>query len=195
VNVVFWIAAAVAIVATLVVITRTNAMHALLYLVISLFAVAVIFASLGAPFVAALEVIIYAGAIIVLFLFAVMLLDPEALEGERGRLRSTVWLGPGALTLVLLVELIWVIVRGGAGAHVGTAQVGPHAVGLALFGPYALAVELASMLLLAALVGARHLGRRGQESEEDVCEILPGRPGRALPAAPRLERPQREEAP
>jgi hypothetical protein len=65
--------------------------------------------------------------------------------------------------------------------------VGPRAVGLSLFGPYALAVELASMLLLAALVGARHLGRRSQESEDDdVCEILPGRPGRERPAEPHL---------
>lgn len=188
-NAVFWIAAAVAVLATLMVITRTNTMHALLYLVVSLFAVAVIFAALGAPFVAALEVIIYAGAIIVLFLFAVMLLDPQALEGQRehGRLRSAVWLGPAVLALVLLAELIWVIAGGTGGARVGTASVGPHAVGLALFGPYALAVELASMLLLAALVGARHLGRRSQESEDDVCEYIPGRPGREQPAEPHLE--------
>jgi NADH-quinone oxidoreductase subunit J len=193
VNVVFWIAAAVAIVATLLVITRTNTMHALLYLVVSLFAVAVIFAALGAPFVAALEVIIYAGAIIVLFLFAVMLLDPQALESqrERGRLRPSMWLGPGALALVLLAELIWVIVGGGGGVRVGAAAVGPRAVGLALFGPYALAVELASMLLLAALVGARHLGRRSLESEDDVCEYLPGQAERAQPAEPHMEEVKR----
>jgi NADH-quinone oxidoreductase subunit J len=189
VNVVFWISAAVAIAATLMVITRTNVMHALLYLVVSLFAVAVIFAALGALFVAALEVIIYAGAIIVLFLFAVMLLDPRALEGEqeRARLRSSVWLGPGALAAILLAELIWVIVGGTGGARVGAATVGPQAVGLSLFGPYALAVELASMLLLAALVGARHLGRRSQESEDDVCEYLPGRPGREQPGEAHVE--------
>src|SRR5665811_2175051 len=74
----FYIAAAVAVLATVLVITRTNLVHALLYLVVSLFAVAVVFYTLGAPFVAALEVIVYAGAIMMLFLFAVMLLDVRA---------------------------------------------------------------------------------------------------------------------
>ncbi len=74
----FYIAAAVAVLSTLMVVTRTNLVHALLYLVISLFAVAVVFYTLGAPFVAALEVIVYAGAIMMLFLFAVMLLNAGA---------------------------------------------------------------------------------------------------------------------
>ena len=74
-TIVFWIAAIVALVATAMVITRLNAIHAVLYLIVSLLAVAVMFLALGAPFVAALEVIIYAGAIMVLFVFVVMLLN------------------------------------------------------------------------------------------------------------------------
>ena len=79
----FYIAAVVAIVATIMVITRSQLVHALLYLVVSLFAVAVVFFTLGAPFVAALEVIVYAGAIMMLFVFAVMLLDVRAQKPPR----------------------------------------------------------------------------------------------------------------
>ena len=74
-TVLFYIAAAVAVLSTLMVVTQRNLVHALLYLVVSLFGVAVVFYTLGAPFVAALEVIVYAGAIMMLFLFAVMLLN------------------------------------------------------------------------------------------------------------------------
>ena len=72
---VFYLAAVIAILATVMVITRLNAVHALLYLIVSLLSVAVVFYTLGAPFIAALEVIIYAGAIMVLFVFVVMMLN------------------------------------------------------------------------------------------------------------------------
>ncbi len=75
----FYVAGAVAIVSTLLTITRLNAVHALLYLIVSLLSVAIVFYTLGAPFVAALEVVIYAGAIMVLFIFVVMMLN----LGER----------------------------------------------------------------------------------------------------------------
>jgi NADH-quinone oxidoreductase subunit J len=167
VTVVFYIAGAVAVVSTLLVVTRRSTIHALLYLIVSLFAVAVVFYTLGAPFVAALEVIVYAGAIIVLFLFTVMLLNigPEAEGEERRRLRPLSWLGPGLLAAVLLVEL-GVAIAGGASAQTGARVVAPRAVGVALYGPYAIGVELASTLLLTALIGARHLGQRHRETED-----------------------------
>ena len=163
-TVAFYIAGAVALISTLLVVTRRNTIHALLYLVVSLFAVAVVFYTLGAPFVAALEVIVYAGAIIVLFLFTVMLLNIGRADeaDERGRLRATVWIGPGLLAVVLLAELAWAISTG-VTAQVGARVVGPREVGVALYGPYAIGVELASTLLLAALIGARHLGQRQRE--------------------------------
>ena len=163
-TVAFYIAGAIALISTLLVVTRRNTIHALLYLVVSLFAVAVVFYTLGAPFVAALEVIVYAGAIIVLFLFTVMLLNIGRADEaeERGRLRATVWIGPGLLAVVLLAELAWAISTG-ATAQVGARVVSPREVGVALYGPYAIGVELASTLLLAALIGARHLGQRQRE--------------------------------
>lgn len=157
----FYVSAAVAVIATLLVITRLNAVHALLYLVVSLLAVAVMFFTLGAPFAAALEVIVYAGAIMVLFVFVVMMLNlgEEAVEQERSWLKPGMWVGPAFLSAVLLVELLYVLL-GGPDSHAGHTVVGAKAVGIQLFGPYLLAVELASMLLLAAVVGAWYLGRR-----------------------------------
>jgi NADH-quinone oxidoreductase subunit J len=157
----FYIAAVVAVTATLMMVTRANAVHALLYLIVSLLAVAVIFYLLGAYFVAALEVIIYAGAIMVFFVFAIMLLNlgPESAAEEKHWLTEEFWLGPVVLVAVLLGEFLYVLVRGTGSAH-AIGPVLPKQVGIALYGPYVLAVELASMLLLAGLVGALHLGRR-----------------------------------
>jgi NADH-quinone oxidoreductase subunit J len=162
-NVPFLIAATVAVVATALAVTRANVVHALLYFVVSLFAVAVVFLLLGAPFVAALEVIVYAGAIIVLFLFAVMLLDlrPTGVAQERVWLRPRVWVWPAVLAFVLGAELVWIAVVGAsAGPDAARRVVGPKEVGLALYGPYLLGVEIASFLLLAGLVGAWRVARR-----------------------------------
>jgi NADH-quinone oxidoreductase subunit J len=166
-NVVFYIAAAIAVIATVMVITRLNAVHALLYLIVSLLAVALVFYTLGAPFVAVLEVIVYAGAIMVLFLFAIMILNlgPQATEQESRWLHPGMWWGPAVLVLILLGELVYVSVRGG-GQIAARAVVEPAQVGFALFSPYLLGVELASMLLLAGLVGAYHLGRRPRPEEQ-----------------------------
>ena len=168
-NVVFYLSSAVAVASTVMVITGKNAIHALLYLIVSLLAVAMIFFVLGAPFVAALEVIIYAGAIMVLFVFVIMMLNlgPHAVEQERQWLRPASWIGPALLALVLLGELVYVFAVP-AGRLPGTVSVEPKEVGISLFGPYVLGVELASMLLLSALVGAYHLGRRYLSADQVV---------------------------
>jgi NADH-quinone oxidoreductase subunit J len=160
IEVLFYIAALVALSATVLALTRTSAVHALIYLIVSLLAVGVIFFLMGATFAAALEVLIYAGAIMVLFVFVIMMLN----LGEAGEARERQWLGsrywiiPGIMAALLFVELLIAL------QHTPTVSpdiaIAPKAVGLALFGPYVLAVEIASMLLLAGLVGAYHLGRR-----------------------------------
>ena len=81
----FYIAAAIAIVASIRVITDTNPVHGLLYLVVSLLAIAMIFFALGAPFAGVLEIIVYAGAIMVLFVFVVMLLNLGSVRSSRIR--------------------------------------------------------------------------------------------------------------
>jgi NADH-quinone oxidoreductase subunit J len=166
-TVLFYIAATVSLVATMLVISRTNASHALIYLIVSLLAVAVIFYLLGAPFAAALEIVIYAGAIMVLFLFVVMMLNlgRSAVEQEQGWLQGRMWVGPAILTLVLFGEFLYILI-GTPGTTSGVA-VPPKRVGEELFSTYLLAVELASVLLLAALVGAYHLGRRYMRSRRE----------------------------
>jgi NADH-quinone oxidoreductase subunit J len=163
----FYIAAVVAVLATVMVVTRRNLVHGLLYLVISLFAVAVVFYTLGAPFVAALEVIVYAGAIMMLFLFAVMLLNLQA--DSPLRVPRTAWLGPAILVAVLLTEMIYGLTM--QTQPLAGAEVGPRAVSEALYGPYVLGVELASMLLLAALIGARHVAARAGDEEEAAASM------------------------
>jgi len=161
VNFVFYLAGAVAVLSTALMLTRPNVVHGLLYLVISLLAVAVILFTLGAPFVAALEVIIYAGAILVLFVFVVMMLDlgRQSVPRERLWLGLRAWPGPLALTLVLLAEVIWIATQGSS-TRSAAGPIDPEAVGAALYGPYLVAVELSSLLLLAAVVGIYHLGQR-----------------------------------
>jgi NADH-quinone oxidoreductase subunit J len=163
----FYIAAAVAVIATILAITRLSAVHGLLYLVVSLLALAVVFYLLGAPFVAALEIIIYAGAIVVLFVFVVMLLNQglKTIEIEKRWLGPRIWVGPAILAFVLATEFAWTISTS-TQSYAGTAMVSPQQVGLALYGPYLLGVELASFLLMAGLVGAYHLGRRITQKEE-----------------------------
>ncbi len=170
---VFYISAAVAAVSTAMVIVQKNVVHALMYLILSLLSVAVIFFDIGAPYVAALEVIIYAGAIMVLFVFVIMMLNlgSQSADEERHWQTGGMWTGPSVLGAVLLGDLVYMMVQGPArGYFGGLAPVGPKQVGITLFGPYLVGVELASMLLLAGLIGAYHLGRpakKGQGKEED----------------------------
>ena len=164
---VFYISGAVAVIATVLALSSLNAVHGLLYLVISLLSVAVVFYTLGAPFVAALELIIYAGAIMVLFVFVVMMLNlgERATELERQWLSPGMWVAPSILALALVAELLY-LVTGPAGRMPVSGVVGPKLVGLALYGPYLIGVELASMLLLGGLVGAYHLGWHRQPNSE-----------------------------
>ncbi|TNL10772.1 NADH-quinone oxidoreductase subunit J [Kosakonia cowanii] len=167
----FYICGLIAILTTVRVITHTNPMHALLYLIISLLAIAGVFFSLGAYFAGALEIIVYAGAIMVLFVFVVMMLNMgnSVVEQERNWLTPQIWIGPAVLSAVLLGVMIYAIMGVNDQGIEGTA-IGAKAVGITLFGPYVLAVELASMLLLAGLVVAFHLGR-----EERPGELLSNR--------------------
>ena len=158
---IFYISGSVAVLSTMMVITRFNMIHALLYLIVSFLALAVVFYVLGAPFAAALEIIIYAGAIVVLIIFAIMMLDlkEEDVEQERSWLTPKVWVGPGILSLILLGEMVFVIVSANRGDLI-QQPVDSKAVALSLYGPYLIGVELSGFLLTAGVVGAYHLGRQ-----------------------------------
>lgn len=158
---IFFISGGVAIVATILVITQYNMIHALLYLIVSFLALAVVFYVLGAPFAAALEVIVYAGAIVVLIIFVIMMLNlkKDAEEQEKSWLTPSVWLGSGILCAILMAELLYVLLDGGFEGNASQA-VGAADVGRSLYGPYMIAVELSGLLLMAGTIGAYHLGRQ-----------------------------------
>jgi NADH-quinone oxidoreductase subunit J len=170
-DVLFYISSAIAIISSVLVITRRNAVHALLYLVASLLSAAFIFYLLGAPFIAALEVIIYAGAIMVLFIFVVMMLNlgKEAERQEESWLQPKIWIGPSLLVLILLVEFI-IMLSGAGGSYFHSVKVTPRQVGISLFTTYILGVEMAAMLLMSGIVGAYHIGRRKTRTHHRYLE-------------------------
>lgn len=172
----FYLSAVVAVLATLGVITGTHPVHALLYLIVSLIAVALVFFALGAPFAGALEVIVYAGAIMVLFVFVVMMLNlgESTAQQERAWLRPRTWLGPAVLSGVLLLVLLTSLIGADVGGRIHGDILTAKAVGTLLFGPYLVVVELAAMLLLAALVAASHLGRSEAHDETSAVRHVPG---------------------
>ena len=168
----FYIAALVAILATIMVISSYNIVHALLYLVISFLAIAVVFFVLGAPFVAALEVIVYAGAIVVLIIFVIMMLSlkKESTEQEKQWLTSDIWIGPAVLAFILTGELIFVITTGQE-ADLNQHLVDSKAVGISLYTTYVIGVELCGILLMAGIVGAYHLGRQKKKIVHRFLEM------------------------
>lgn len=159
--IIFFIAAAVAVIATLLVITCHNLVHALLYLVVSFLAVAMVFYVLGAPFIAVLEVIIYAGAIVVLMIFVIMMLNlrQESVAQEKLWLNGKMIIGPLILTVVLAAELLYMISTAAPMDLTGNV-IGAKEVGMSLYGPYVIGVELCGILLMSGIVGAYHLGRQ-----------------------------------
>jgi NADH-quinone oxidoreductase subunit J len=161
---IFYILAAVAMIGTVLAITERHPVHAIMYLVTSLFSVAVIFYLLSAPLVAAFEVILYAGAIMVLFLFVIMMLDlghPE--KGLSPHWRE--WLPALVLSTVSIACLAVVIFsRHGIGTVLAAQNLPIREVARRLFQEHGLAVELVSLQLLFALVGALYLGRQNAPS-------------------------------
>ena len=158
-QIIFYILAATAVIATLLSITEKHPVHAILFLVTSLFSMAVIFFLLMAPLVAAFEVILYAGAIMVLFLFVIMMLDlghPE--QGLAPGWKE--WLPALLIALVSIAALVTVIVSGHTSGAASIAMPAIREVAIRLFREHGLAVELISLQLLFALVGALYLGRQ-----------------------------------
>ena len=157
----FYLLALVAVVATLFCITERHPVHAIIYLVTSFFSLAVIFYLLNAPLVAAFEVIIYAGAIMVLFLFSIMMIRPEETEVNLQPGFRDWWpaLLLGGILLGALATLV--ISRPLPAGSLNPGDIREFA--RVLFRKYGVAVEIVSMQLLFALVGALYLGRRRRQ--------------------------------
>ncbi len=153
----FYLMALVAIVSTVRVVTNANPVHALLSLIVSLLAVAGMFMIVGAPFAGALEIIVYAGAIMVLFVFVVMMLNlgQQTVEQERKWLTSSAWAYPALMSFLMGLVLVWIIKLRlhctNSRLWVQKWWVQKQWVKHSLL-QYLLLVEVAAMLLLAALV-------------------------------------------
>ena len=170
-DVFFYIAAGVAIISTLMAISGRNAIHSLLYLILSLLAVSVIFYLLSAPFIAALEVIIYAGAIMVLFIFVTMMLNIGLeRESEKKWLKPGMWIIPSMLAVVLLVDLV-IAIKNIHPITMDKEAILPKQVGISLFSTYLLGVEIAAILLMAGVIGAYHLGSQKKKVKHRFLEI------------------------
>ena len=162
-NVVFWIFAPVAVVSAIAVLVQRNAVHAALLLVVNFFCIAVFFLLLDAPFLFAVQVIVYAGAIMVLFLFVITLLSPGREETGPNRLRA-LQLPAIALAIILGIGLAGVLMFNdvlGAPGNVSPQDLGTvQTVGTQLFRGFLFPFEVTSLLLLVALLGAIVLGKR-----------------------------------
>jgi NADH-quinone oxidoreductase subunit J len=159
-SVIFYLLAAILLGSTILAITRRQAIHAVVYLIVSFIATALLFYLLGAPFLALLEVIVYAGAIMVLFLFIVMMLRPKAADqGWQADLAQ--WAPAIVLGVITLILAAWMVsVEPGARVPLPILTASPLELGRFLFQKYWFIVEVASFLLLIGLVGALYLGRQ-----------------------------------
>lgn len=160
----FLLFGALAVGCALAVVTQRNPLYSAISLIGVFISLACLYVMLAAPFIAAVQVVVYAGAIMVLVVFVIMLLNVEEEERRRGRLKFLV---PAAIFLaaILIAEVAFILVSvrdftvtpvSGAG-NVGST----HSIGTALFTQYLLPFEITSILLLMAIVGAMTLARRG----------------------------------
>ena len=160
---VFYALAGVAVVSALLVITRRNPVHSAIWLIITLLSVALLYLQLQAEFIAAVQIILYIGGIMVLFLFVIMLVNLDvALRQEQFNQQ---WGVAGLAALLLAAELAGVIYLGRGTmalpqAPPGALQPNTELIGSALYQAYMLPFEIASLLLLVAMVGAVVMTRR-----------------------------------
>jgi NADH-quinone oxidoreductase subunit J len=172
----FYFFASIAVVASLLVIAQRNPVYSVLLLIASFGALSGLYILLEAPFVAVIQIIVYAGAIMVLFLFVVMLLNAPHEDTEFDE-RTHPLLRPGPmkfgalLAMAFTVELIWALTTAGgeSGRFPGGAVSSVAELGRILFTDYAFAFEVTSILILVAMVGAVLMARReerpGKRSE------------------------------
>jgi NADH-quinone oxidoreductase subunit J len=164
--VIFYVLAAIVVLSTLLAIIQRQVVNAVVCLIISFIATALLFYLLGAPFLAALEVIIYAGAIMVLFLFIVMTVKVESDEDAKAEIYR--WLPAVVLAIIsFIVGGVLIFEIPGSKISLNTGMASPATFGQFVFETYWFPVEIASFLLLIGLVGALYLGRRESRKESE----------------------------
>lgn len=161
--------AAIAIAAALGMLFSRNAVHSALFLVLNFATIAVFYIVLNAPFIAMVQITVYAGAIVVLFLFVIMLLGAERLRSLGTLSGSDRWqrILAGILALALLGVTVAALFQGGSSTgEIPLIDSSPVALGLALFEGYVLPFEITGVLLLAAMIGVVVLGKSRKRGED-----------------------------
>ncbi|HJX09524.1 MAG TPA: NADH-quinone oxidoreductase subunit J [Candidatus Binatia bacterium] len=157
--IIFYVLAALLVLSSFMVVFQRNIVHCAMSLVAALFLIAILFVTLQAPMVGVLQILVYAGAIMVLFLFVIMLLNPTSLEPRRG-----LWWGFGTAVALLLAGALAALVsrdEAPADPFAATELFGaPESLAKSLFTDFVLPFEIASVLLLIAIVGAVVLAKR-----------------------------------
>jgi NADH-quinone oxidoreductase subunit J len=166
---IFAFSSILAILGALMMVTRRNPIHSALWLIVAFFSLAVIYLTLHAQFIAVAQVMVYAGAIMMLIIFVIMLIQLEIESTRKGRVTGTKVIG-AFITVILFLEVAaaFVTFPGNAAkpaaASVPAEAIGSVAsVGTALYGKYLFPFEIASILLLVGVVGAVVLARRSKE--------------------------------
>jgi len=161
--VVFYVLASVCVVSAIMVITRRSAIHAALFLVLTFFSVAGIYVLLSAEFLAAVQVLVYAGGVMVLYLFVIMLVPLGAAPGRPALRHVAASLGLAGLLAAVLMSFFWgaeVPVEASSAEALAAGGGNIEAVGMELYRRYLLPFEVASVLLLVAMIGAVVLARK-----------------------------------
>lgn len=163
-SVIFYLLAVFILVTTALAATRRDLVHAVIYLIFSFFGSAMLFYLFGAPLLAVLEVIIYAGAIMVLFLFIVIMLKVEK-SGRERLFPLSQWLPMAVIGLVyIVIGFALISADSTIRMPLKTARAEPGAFGQYIFQNHWLSIEIVSLLLLIALIGALILARRSRRS-------------------------------
>lgn len=195
----FYVFALVAVASALLVVFARNPVHSVLWLILTFFSAAGLFVLMGAEFLAMLLVIVYVGAVMVLFLFVVMMLDVD-FAALRGRVAEYFPLG-ALIGVILLIQLVlgfgaWA--EAGANRAAATTPItndlpNAHAIGMVLYTKYVYAFQASGLVLLVAMIGAIALTLRHREgikrqdplaqihrTREEAMEILDAKPGEGL---------------
>ncbi|CAL1329087.1 NADH-quinone oxidoreductase subunit J [Candidatus Providencia siddallii] len=166
----FYISGFISIFVTFMIIINTNPIYALLYLLISLLSLSVVFFSLGAYFAGVMETIIYAGAIVVLFIFVVMMLNlGKSIKKQKNiYVKSKNWIIFTIISIILLIILIYGINSFPFEERNICNIITIKEIGMSLFGPYILIIEFISFLLLAGLIVAFHIGSNYKKNDINI---------------------------
>jgi len=165
-QIIFFYFAAVILASAILTITRRNPVHSVMFMLLLFFHIAGVFVLLNAEFLAAVQLIVYAGAILILYLFVVMLLNVDRESSAPRANRFWPWMA--AFGFLIACELILLIARGAfpreAGQTVQIAGIGVRELGVLLYQKYLVPFEIASIILLVGLVGAVMLAKKSEKS-------------------------------